>query len=428
MNVDLIAETGGWLLLAATFIRATLSSLFVLKERVVRKREFRAQRQKFSDLSARLFDQMSSVSGEKPQSWHGQRKFRIARRCYENLDQSICSFDLVPIDNATIPTYRPGQFLTVSLVNAESGKPIRRCYSISEAPANHQGYYRISVKRLVSVPPDTPPGLVSNMLHDGLLEEDLVHVLPPNGDFVLDRSSSRPVVLIAGGVGITPLLSMLSWLAATQNRREVWLFYGVGNRNEHAYYSYLNDICQHRPNIRAIVFYSRPSPTCRKGVDFDVEGYVSVDAMRSVLNARNYEFYLCGPPAMMTSVRTQLLQWGVPMDDIMSESFGSALPNAHAHAINHAEGFDKGEKCFEVEFARSGERAVWSPNNGSLLELAEACGINARCLCRAGQCGTCKVTLKSGKVAYPSDPGTPLKVGTCLPCIAQPSSDLVLDM
>jgi len=436
MEVEQIAETAGWFLLAATLFRVTISSLQVVRQRVSTRRRTHSEREEFRSLFARTFDQLGSIPGVSLQTGSGKRPFRIVRRFFENLDQSICTFDLVPIDGAEVPAYKPGQFITLELVDPASGSLIRRCYSISEAPNSRQDYYRITVKRLDARSLGgvaTSPGVASNLLHDSFLEGDTIDVLPPSGEFYLDQTSERPVVLIAGGVGITPLLSMFIWLAKTQSTREVWLFYGVRNENEQAFATYIKKICQHRSNMRVVVFYSRPGTHSRRGVDYDAEGHVTVEAMKPVLNARNYEFYVCGPSGMMKSIRSQLLAWGVPADDIKSEAFFSTSPSnsmpprqqRSPQTIGIA---DLQASEFTVEFSRSRERVVWSPSNGSLLELAESSGIDARCLCRAGQCGTCKVKVKSGDVTYMSEPGATLEAGSCLPCVAQPASDPVLGM
>ena len=169
-------------------------------------------------------------------AWSGFRNFRVDRKEIEDGAQSICSFYLVPEDKQPLPTFKPGQFLTFRLevpaVPAPDGKTeqITRCYSLSDAP--RQDFYRVSIKR---VPAPTgsayPPGRSSNYFHDHIQVGEQLQVRAPGGHFHID-SSDAPVVLVGGGIGNTPVLSMLNWCVAEQPGREVWLFYGVRNSNE----------------------------------------------------------------------------------------------------------------------------------------------------------------------------------------------------
>jgi ferredoxin-NADP reductase len=159
--------------------------------------------------------------------------FGLIARKLRTAPQSICSFYLVPEDKQPLPVFKPGQFLTFRLdVPAPDGKAeqITRCYSLSDAP--HAGYYRVSIKRVPAPAGSTyPPGRSSNYFHDHIQVGDQLQVRAPGGHFHIDRSDA-PVVLIGGGIGITPVLSMLNWCVAEQSGREVWLYYGVRNSSE----------------------------------------------------------------------------------------------------------------------------------------------------------------------------------------------------
>ena len=166
-------------------------------------------------------------------AWSGYRAFRVERKVVEDAAQSVCSFYLVPEDGQALPTFLPGQFLTFRLdVPAPAGgtEQIIRCYSLSDAP--RPDYYRVSIKRVAApVGGAVPPGRSSNFFHDHIAVGSHLQVRAPAGHFYIDRSAA-PVVLIGGGIGITPMLSMLSWSLAEQAGREVWLFYGVRNSRE----------------------------------------------------------------------------------------------------------------------------------------------------------------------------------------------------
>ena len=366
----------------------------------------------------------------------GTIKLTVAKRVIENSKGDICSFYLAPADQQPLPYFEPGQFLQFSFDVLDKKTPVTRCYSLSMHPTNPQDFYRISVKRLLansSGATSLPPGLISNSLHDQLREGMIVEALPPAGSFCLDQRSQRPIVLIAGGIGITPLISMLDWLAGTQSSREIWIFYGVRNSQEHAFRNHLDLIGQSLPNLHRVVFYSQPTAACQRGVDYDEPGHVHVDYMKRLLKARNYEFYVCGPSSMMRSITQDLLGWGVPQDAIMSESFGTAepaSPTAPVASDNNATSLPSNAAAqrIYVEFARTKKKVAWTGRQNSLLELAEACGARPKHSCRAGQCGTCKIALHSGQVEYISQPASRPEEGTCLPCIARPTTDLVLDL
>ncbi len=428
MNIETMAEYVGLALLTAAMLRGTVSAYAYVGSHVKARRDQRTKVMQFRERAGELFARVGPTNGLEQPTAVGKRQFRIVKREYENLKGDICSFYLTPTDGQPIPSYRPGQFLTFVLDVPGAARTVTRCYSLSQSPTDPQNYYRVSVKKMAPPPnavQGTPAGVSSSFFHDQLAEGSVVEVLPPAGSFCLDHASTRPVVLVAGGVGLTPLIAMLNWLAATNSQREIWMFYGVRDRNEHAFGELIRMISERMPNFRVVVFYEQPTPACRKGLDYDVKGYVSVDVMKTLLRSQNYEFYVCGPPQMMTTVISDLKNWGVADVDIRSESFGgaSAPVRSSATVLPKADA-----KPIQIKFARSKMTVSWTGRMGSLLELAEACGVDAKCACRAGQCGTCKIAIKRGAVDYVTTPQAPLEEGYCLPCVARPITDLVLDL
>jgi len=423
-----IVIVSGILIIAATSMQAAVGLISMTAAAISANRLDRARLSLFKDQAAILLKRVEADRAKKELTWNGKRKFRIARRVYEDPNKDICSFYLKPHDNMQVPPFRPGQFLTFELPIPGQPQPVIRCYSLSDAPVD-DSQYRVSIKKLgppPKAPKGTPPGLSSNFFHDSLQEGDIVEVFAPAGEFYLDQESERPVVLIGGGVGLTPVVSMLNWLAASGSNREIWFFYGTRNRNEHAMYDNIKAIAKENPNINTVIAYSQPSKTCKEGVDYDHEGFVGVDLMKAKLRSNNYVFYICGPPPMMDMVTSQLGEWGVPEEDINFEAFGPAT-------VKKTSGTDDakpeaGAQTFDIEFSRSKVKVKWAANMGTLLELAEANGVKARSGCRAGNCGTCLTALKEGEVDYVSKPGKKPEAGSCLTCITQPKSDLVLDI
>jgi len=427
MEIAHLIEIAGVGIVTAASVRAMYGAYSFASRRMEFVRQEQRDIAEYRKYAAGTLEKSDLLHPGAEQPWIGKRKFRVAARVHENQARDICSFYLAPYDGGPVPAFRPGQFLTFEIAVPGQDKPVMRCYSISNSPTE-QGYYRVTVKRLVppeGAAPGTPAGLSSNHFHDHLQEGAIVEAYAPAGEFYLEEESERPVVLIAGGVGLTPLFSMLKWLVATKSSREVWLFYGVRNRAEHAMFDQLHWLGHKVRNLKMVVAYSQPTWWCRKEIDYHIEGRVTADMLRPVIGARDCEIYLCGPSAMMDSLTTDLTEIGVPRDDIRLEAFGSSSRLAAAEEISEAA---ESDAAFQVKFARSGKTIEWSRGQGSLLELAEAHGVKARSGCRQGICGSCATALKGGEVSYLHQPDRQPEAGKCLPCITQPRSDLVLDL
>lgn len=357
-------------------------------------------------------------------SWPGWREFRVARREFEDRARTQCSFYLEPVDGAPLPSFEPGQYLTFSLP-AFAERTITRCYSLSDRPNSTS--YRITVKRLPAPAhrPEVPPGASSNYFHDRVHEGDVLKVKAPSGHFCIDPDPNVPVVLIAGGIGITPLMSMLRWCVAEQPARTVYLYYGLRHGDEHAFKCPLDELARSHPNFCLRVAYSRPGTRDDFGRDYHHAGHVDLELLRGTLPHGRHQFYVCGPPAMMESMISALSDWGVPKQDIHYEAFGPAsVRSAHA---THVTPRQTGVKPLEVQFRRSGRTLVWNGLDENLLELAERNGVRIESGCRSGSCGTCETRLLSGTVRYNHKPDHEVAAGHCLLCVGAPESALVLE-
>lgn len=365
--------------------------------------------------------------GASVAAWKGFRNFRVERKMFEDTDQSICSFYLCPEDGQPLPSFLPGQFLTFRLdvaLAADGTDSIVRCYSLSDAP--RPDCYRVSIKRIPSPPgSDLPPGRSSNYFHDHVAVGQLLQVRAPAGHFHIDRSDD-PVVLIAGGIGITPMLSMLNRCLAEQAGREVWLFYGVRNSRELVMRSHLGAIAAAHPNFRLRLCFSAPLPDDAAVRDYQHAGRVDVNVLRMQLPIKPYHFYICGPTPMLESLVPALEDWGVPNAHIHYEAFGPASIKRRALA-NAPSAPQAEEASVVVSFARSGKQLTWHSGAGSLLEFAEANGIAIDSGCRAGGCGTCQTTIQAGEVAYRQSPEFDPEPGTCLLCVCTPKTALTLE-
>jgi ferredoxin-NADP reductase len=361
------------------------------------------------------------------QAWTGFREFSVQRREFEDEGRSICSFYLVPCDGKPLPAFRPGQFLTFRLAVGDpaegESKNVVRCYSLSESP--RPDYYRVSIKRVPAPPdhPDVPPGVSSGFFHDHVQAGDRLMIRPPSGHFHLIEDEALPIVLIGGGIGITPMLSILNSVLEHGIGREIWLFYGVRNGSEHVMKEHLRALADRHGNFHLHVCYSAPGAGDVEGVDYDHHGRVDLPLLRNTLRLARHQFYVCGPKPMMESLVPGLEEWGVDGGDIYYESFGPATLVKHEKPAPAA----TDAQPVNVTFIRSGKNLTWDPTAASLLEFAESNGIHVDSGCRAGSCGSCQTALTAGEVDYSQQPDADIEPGHCLLCIATPKCDLVLE-
>ena len=362
--------------------------------------------------------------------WNGTRKFLVSKKVLEAKDQ--CSFYFSPHDGRKLPPFEPGQFLTFRLDIPGQKKQTIRCYSLSDSPKSD--YYRCTIKR---VPPprdsDHAPGLSSNYFHDFVEEGKILDVRAPGGHFYLDTKRQTPVVLIGGGIGLTPVLSMVNHIIDTGSKRETWFFYGVTNGVDHAMKEHLEKIDADHEHINICIVYSKPrDDEDTEGKDYKYSGRVGVDLFKKVLPSNNFDYYFCGPPPMMNSLFEGLREWGVPEEKIHYEAFGPATVSKKKDADKAADkapaaASDAAASDIKITFSQSDKTIAWSADAGSLLEFAEDNDIPMDSGCRAGNCGTCVTAITDGEVEYLSEPGDKPDSGTCLTCISVPKNSMTLD-
>jgi ferredoxin-NADP reductase/MOSC domain-containing protein YiiM len=369
--------------------------------------------------------QINQMSARSPRhaaptpAWAGFRPFTLREKVREGDD--VSSFHFVPEDRRSLPPYLPGQYLTVRVSIPGLQRPVVRSYSLSDASGND--YYRLTIKRIASrsEAAQAAPGLVSTYFHDRIAVGDCIEAKAPAGSFTIDVTQhNRPVVMIGGGIGVTPLISMLNSIVAAGSPRETWLLYGVRSDRDYIMRTHLEAVARIHQNIHLHIFYSRPSQEMGgPGVE---SGRIDLGAMRRLIPSNACDFYVCGPPSMMASVTRDLEAWGVPADRVHTEAFGPATVKQSVRGP--ATQPDCGT---EVIFDRSGVTTVWSRCESPLLELAEENSVAIDFGCRAGSCGTCVTRLLSGTVRYLHEPNAPLENGEILPCIAVPAGPLTLD-
>ncbi|SFZ77842.1 2Fe-2S iron-sulfur cluster-binding protein [Chitinimonas taiwanensis] len=387
-------------------------------ERVVRRRAVLALRWQL-----RGFSPNSLMTGSWEQAAERQaaaklqntwRPFRIERIVEES--SAVRSFYLSPADGLGLASFQAGQHLPIRLSLPGQDKPVIRTYSLSAAPSD--GFYRISVKR---------GGRVSGHLHDALNIGDLIEARAPQGDFVVDAAERRPLVLLAGGIGITPMLAMLRHVVyeglRTRRVRPSYLFYATRTVAERAFDTEIDALLHRAGNALQVVrLASQPEADRVHGRDYEVAGHIDLALLKSALPLDDYDFYLCGPVPFMQSLYDGLRDLRIADDRIHAEAFGPAALTRRADAKTAMPAMAPvADHDVKVLFAESGKEARWQAGDGSLLELAEARGLTPEFSCRGGSCGTCKVALLEGAVTYAQQPAYALAEGEVLPCCALPA-------
>ena len=241
-----------------------------------------------------------------PGGWRGSRPFRVARKVAESAE--ITSFYLEPQDGGALADFEPGQYIGLRLL--VNGQEIRRNYSLSAAPNGSD--YRISVKR-------EPGGVASSYLHDQVHEGDVLELAPPAGEFVL-ANSDKPLVLISGGVGITPTLAMLD--AALLGTRPVHFIHFARNRSAHAFRAAIEARNARHAQLKRFYVYDEHADEAQAP---HAVGLLSSAQLAECLPvSRDVDAYFLGPKPFMRHVKQQLRELGVPEAQTRYEFFGPA--------------------------------------------------------------------------------------------------------
>jgi ferredoxin-NADP reductase/predicted pyridoxine 5'-phosphate oxidase superfamily flavin-nucleotide-binding protein len=353
------------------------------------------------------------------------RPLRVAK--IEAESRSIRSIYLEPADGAGLPVFQAGQHLPLRFTL--DGEVHIRTYSLSSAPSD--GFFRISVKR---------EGLISSHLHQQIRVGDVLEARAPQGHFTVAPLERRPLVLLAAGVGITPLLSMLREVVyqglRTRGIRPTLLLQGSRTLAEQPFRVELDRLLEDAGGaVRVIRVLSQPEVDVFEGEDFDLTGRVDVALLQSVLDVEDFDqvdFVLCGPGAFTQGLYDSLRDLDVRDAQIHAETFGpSTLKRQADPDAIVIEQPPAATTSMPVVFERSAKEARWQPDGSSLLELAESRGLRPEFSCRGGSCGTCKTRLISGAVNYPQPPADMPEAGQVLICCAVPAQSdapLVLDL
>ncbi len=256
---------------------------------------------------ADIRSQLESQQG----GWTGWRAFRIEKKTRES--SVVTSFVLRPVDGGLVARHKPGQYLTVRLTLSD-GRTVKRNYSLSNAP--NENAYRISVKR-----ESTGQG-ASRYLHDAAEVGTILEATPPAGDFYLPDEPQNPVVLLSGGVGFTPMVSILETIASEYPEIETHFVHGALNGQTHAMDRHVRTLASQHGRATVKTFYSEPLGEDAAGYSHDHDGFITVPWLENNTPFDSADFYLCGPKPFLAALVGGLTKAGIPSNRIHYEFFG----------------------------------------------------------------------------------------------------------
>jgi len=256
----------------------------------------------------------------KNEAWEEFKAFKVVKK--EQESSVITSFYLEASDGKPVPNFQAGQYITIRLSIPGEEYLLNRQYSLSDSPGKQT--LRISVKKETGENIDQN-GKVSNYLHDSVNVGDKVEMTAPAGDFVLDGSANSPLYLISGGVGITPMLSMLKTVGDNQPSRMVTFIQAANDGNVQAFGQEVSETVQSMPNAKKYVILQQPTASDREENKFDFEGYLDLQKLEQLVKEKDATFYVCGPAPFMGSVIENLQRLGVKSENINYEFFGPAI-------------------------------------------------------------------------------------------------------
>ncbi|MCB4824933.1 FAD-binding oxidoreductase [Roseicella aerolata] len=366
------------------------------------------------------------ASAKKP--WSG--KLRVAAIFRET--DTVKTFRLMNPEGGDIPfTFLAGQFITLA---AEiDGKPVRRSYTIASS-ACQRSYVEIAIKR-------EDHGAESRHLHDQVAVGDQLQVSGPSGAFTFTGEEADSIVLISGGIGITPMMCVVRCLNDKSYSGDIFFLHGARRVDDFVFHEELGYLQKRHPNLHVVATMGKVSATPWDGAQGPVSKEFIAQAVPDIAHRR---VHICGPPAMMEAVKTSLLELGVAQNKIKTEAFGAAqgrVPSGPEPTAAAPPGPVPGDApvapapaalpsaAAQVEFTTSGKTAPLAPDQ-TVLEAAEAIGVEIDYACRVGTCGTCVVPLKSGEVTMAVEDGLPTDEkakGIILACQAKSIGNLVVE-
>ena len=356
------------------------------------------------------------------QTWvNGRHMVRCVKVIAETWDtRTFCFMAEQPM----LFSFKPGQFVTLELVI--EGEAVMRSYTISSSPSVPYSF-SITVKRI-------PGGRVSNWLHDNLKQGDELAVHGPVGLFNCIDHPAEKVLMLSGGVGITPLMSMVRWYFDTNAAVDIEFVHSVRTPRDIIYHRELEHIFSRIPEFKLHIICERADELGDSWYGF--RGYLNQRMLEII--APDYlerEIFCCGPTPYMEAVKRILVENGFDMSRYHDESFGATPVEVEEEVLEQVEQAEQAEEqldlaeLVQVEFATSGKSVRIMPHE-TIHSAAAKLGLHIPKGCGMGICGTCKVSVTSGEVAMDDNGGITeddVAEGYILSCCSKPRGDVVID-
>jgi glycine betaine catabolism B len=316
------------------------------------------------------------IAPSKSNSWSGTL---LVSKIFEETPQ-VKTFRLTDPTGGKNPfNYLPGQFVTVTVV--PNGLPLKRSYTIASSPTKRD-YLEITVKH-------EQHGTVSHYLNTQIHEGELLQLTGPSGRFTFTGEEAASIVLIAGGVGVTPLMSVIRYLTDRSWKGDIFFLFGSWSEEQIIFREEIEYLSKRYPNLHVTIMLEHPGSASK---DDYLSGLITKEILAErVPEIASRRVHVCGPPPMIDAVKQMLDELRVPEESVHTEIFVGKLP-----APKSAPPKDTG-KTAVATFARSRKAAVLTPDK-TILEASEDVGVNIDYSCRVGTCGICKTRLLSGKV------------------------------
>ncbi|TON27299.1 flavodoxin [Vibrio parahaemolyticus] len=345
-------------------------------------------------------DKVEVLEYKEPEFYPDNSPVRMTLTCVEReeIARDFVTLWLEP-SKGSLPNYLPGQHLPIEVdIN---GKKIGRRYTLSSSPSR-PGRYAISVKRIAG-------GRVSNALLDNLQVGDVLEAENPDGQFHLKTHDAQPLLLLSAGSGVTPMLSMVRYLADHNQLNDVVFYHQCRTEYDIPCRSELEQLKREHSGLEVKICLTQPA------VDwFGLKGRLSLSHIKQIKDVEQRQVFVCGPDGFMQKAKNLLLKKGLPEAHYHQEAFGVSTVEARP------------EKEVEIEF--NGLK-IQGNNQKTLLDQIEDAGKVVSNSCRAGLCGACKVQLTSGQVHHPDVPALTDEeraMGTVLACCAIPETDVTV--
>ncbi len=339
--------------------------------------------------------------------WFGELELRDVAQ----VTRTVRTFRFVDPKGGEIPfRHVAGQYLTLEITR--QGIPTRRSYTIASSPT-WRDRIEITVKREEN-------GAVSRWLHDEMRPGDRVQVEAPSGGFVFSGREWPTVVLIGGGVGITPMMSSVRYLTETDWPGTIYLLLSFKSPQDYIFKDEIETLRKRNPRLHVSVAMSAPGREAWKGHTGRIDARFVAAAVPDIALHRAH---ICGPTPMMDAVKAVLLDLGVPAGQIRTEAFGTDRRDPTGRTGQ------SGTVVGQVKFLDNGKTST-AREGATLLDVADEAKVRIDSACRSGTCGTCMVKLRSGTVRMPVQDALgdgDREDGYILACQAEPEGDVELE-